>query len=171
MAKNVELKGYDELLAMMKQLPESVSVKVIRSAERQALKPALQAMRQNAASRTGVVTGRYRRSIGIKLLRGSSTRVATLAGVRYGGTLGAPHAHLVEKGTVHRKLKTPRTVTFTTKAGATITSQVSHTGRVQARNVIADAIRSTETQVLNGFAVSLQKALVTTMRRYAKKYA
>lgn len=167
----IDTSAIDEVLELMKQLPDAVNKKVLASAERTALRPVNKHMQQLLAQRTNKLTGRLSGAIGIKLLKSNSPyNVSTLAGVRYGGRLGAPHAHLIEYGTSERQLKAPRVVTFKTKDGRSITANVTKTGKVEGRHFIADAISANEGKVQNEMNLQVLKSLDRYMRRLNKKF-
>jgi hypothetical protein len=169
---NVSMPGFKEVAKLMATLPDAVNRKILLSAEREALGPANRTLKQLTAQRTGVVTGRLRASIGIKALRAKDPwTVTSLAGARYGGRLGAPHFHLVEKGTQERELKQTRLLSFKTKGGQVITATIKKTGKVQGRHMVADTIERHSSQVMNDMETTVLRSIERSMSRLNKNFS
>jgi hypothetical protein len=90
-------------------------------------------------------------------------------GYRY-GTLGAPHAHLVEAGTKQRRLKKPRVLTFVLPSGESVTARVTNTGVMPAYEVMNDAINLNRAEVEKNFPAEVGRSIDRVAKKYAKKY-
>ncbi len=110
---NVKLEGVKEIDELLRKLPESLSAKIIESANRAAVKPLIAKAKANAPKGK---TGNLVNSIGIAsrvkaVGKGGATIKAskglTIVGPRRGKGKGQKghHAHLVEYGTAERVRK------------------------------------------------------------------
>lgn len=101
MEGNLQLHGFKELDALLKELPDEMAKKVLEQTVRAGGKIVLDAAKQKVPVRTG----RLRNSLVIKKDSGAFRRfgsVKYLVGANLSARRGltAPHAHLVEFGTV-----------------------------------------------------------------------
>jgi hypothetical protein len=165
---NVQLKGFKEVQELLRGLgSEAITRKVLLSAERDALKPVVSDMKTNLAGATEQKTGNLASSIGVKALRGKSKASTTsLAGMRTGGKFKGYHGHIIDQGTVERKYKTRRKISFTGASGKVV-AFASGTGRVQATHFAQNAIDSNRQGVLDNF----ERSVVDSMNRYIKRKA
>lgn len=159
-----ELHGVKELLAMFDQLPTvSMQKTVVRNALTKSCAPIVEAARASVP----VVTGNLRDSIHVsRSLKPSqrSTGYYDRSTVTVYVGSDAPHAHLVEFGTVKRVLEKPRIVTIN---GRTVT--ITQTGMVSPQPFLRTAWDATKRQALGMFADQMRDQIYKAARRLAKR--
>lgn len=161
-----ELHGVKELLAMFDQLPTvSMQKTVLGNALVRAGEPIAEAAR---ASCPVGPTGNLRRSIHVSRKLNPSQRKGwrdrSVVTVYVGSN--APHAHLVEFGTVERTLKKPRNILFN---GRWVT--IRSTGFVSPNPFLRNAWDAMKYKALKMFAGEMEQQIYMAARRLAKRAA
>lgn len=161
-----QLHGVKELLAMFDQLPTVAMQKtVLRNALVKAGDPIVEAAK---ASCPVGPTGNLRESIhvsrSLKPSQRKGWRDRSVVTVYVGSN--APHAHLVEFGTVDRSLKKPRNVLFN---GRWVT--ITHTGFVSPNPFLRNAWDAMKGEALKIFAKEMEQQIYKAARRLSKRAA
>ena len=141
----LETFGVPELDALWKQLSDTQKRNVEISNWRKASKPMLSAIKTNASSMHGKVTGNLARSIGSSPVRGAA--ILQLGARRFGNWKGY-HAHLVSDGTKERF----------TESGAS-------RGKVDGSKFFDLGYQSTEKQVVDEY----RKNRIETFHRFIQR--
>ncbi|MFA5436283.1 MAG: HK97-gp10 family putative phage morphogenesis protein [Candidatus Neomarinimicrobiota bacterium] len=168
-----ELFGMKELMDALDELPTIAMQKsIVRNAAKRALKPTAELYKsalpwapkpkQYAKSKhlrdSVEITSALKRS-----QKKDGRRVGKDEIVMYVGS-SAPHAHLVEWGTVERKHKTPTTAPI-----GDVVRVVQETGRVPAKPYLRQAWESTKIGVIKIFSDEMKKELEKAAKRLAAK--
>lgn len=160
-----ELTGVKELCALLEQLPTVAMKKtVVRNALKKAGQPILQAA---VASVPLGPTGNLRNSLKISTSlkesqRGRGYYDRSKVTVYVGSD--APHAHLIEFGTVERILKEPRKVLLNGKW-----VEIKTTGHTSPNPFLRSAWDSMKMTALKIFAIEMKNELYKSARRLAKR--
>jgi len=160
-----QLTGLKELMDALEQLPTIAMKKgVIRNALKEAAKP----IEEAAKSSVPVVTGNLRDSIGISTSLKPSQRKGRFDRSSVTVYIGssAPHAHLVEFGTVERVLDEPRIVTI---KGRTV--KITTTGFMPPNPFLRNAWDANKEKALKLLGQALWRQIAKSARRLAKKAA
>jgi len=154
---DIDFQGLDEAL---KQLPKTYSRTVLRNALKKAGKPIQEVAKANAP----VDEGDLQKSIMISTkVRGRRVRAKTGAIVFVGST--APHAHLVEFGTVERFKKSKNAFSRAYNTGG------ASTGKMPANPFFTHAWDRTKKIAYNILKVELWSELERASKRLAKRAA
>ncbi len=155
---NVKLEGIKEIDELLRKLPDSLSAKIIESANRAAVKPLIEKAKANAPEGN---TGNLVDSIGIaSRVKGGATIKAskglTIVGPRRGKGKGQQghHAHLVEYGTAERVQKSTGKSTGSISPG---------------KPFMKPAWISTQVEVRKNIKEELGKSVIRTMKKTVKK--
>ena len=160
-----ELKGLKELIKLLDELPTVAMQKtVVRNALTKSCGPIVEA----AKASVPVVTGNLRDSIHVSRQLKPSQRTSgyydrSTVTVYVGSD--APHAHLVEFGTVERVLDKPRVVTLPN--GSTV--KITTTGQMSPRPFLRQAWDSMKRKALEMFADQMREQIYKSARRLAKR--
>lgn len=144
----IDLRGEAELIRKLKQLDTKTGIAAIKSALRKAGNKIKASVIQEAPE----VTGNLKRSI--KVFNDGSNGSKGGALIRVGADRKiAPHAHLVEFGTVERHLDKPNVVTVST--GQTFT--FTHTGIMPPNNFFERGYESSKQVAITVFADEIKQ--------------
>lgn len=159
-----ELKGLKEMIKLLDELPTVAMQKtVVRNALSKSCGPIVEA----AKSSVPVVTGNLRDSIHVSRQlkpsqRDSNYRDRSSVTVYVGSS--APHAHLVEFGTVERVLDEPRIVTI---KGRTV--KITTTGFMPPNPFLRKAWDAMKSKALDMFAEQMREQIYKAARRLARR--
>lgn len=123
MAKGFEMKGFQEIEKVLAALPDKLGPKVLTQTLRKAAKP----LTDEAKRLVPVDSGELKKSIGVIAAKDFGNYTGVYVGPRRGIYAGH-HAHLVEYGTVMRKLDKPILI----KIGGKLVT-ITHTGTMPAK--------------------------------------
>ncbi len=144
--QGIDLTGQAELIKKLKQ----ISTKTGSNALKKALRKAGNKIRTSVKGEAPEVTGNLKRSI--KVFNDGSNASKGGALVRVGADRRiAPHAHLVEFGTVERELTKPSVVRLASGEVFTITE----TGRMPANNFFERGYNSSKDEAIQLFITEI----------------
>ena len=132
MAKGFEMHGFEDIDRVLAALPGKLGPQVLTRTLRKAAKP----LTDEAKRLVPKDSGELAKSIGVIAAKDFGDYTGVYVGPRRGFYAGH-HAHLVEYGTVMRKLDKPRVVKI---GGKTVT--ITHTGTMPAKPFMRPAYDS-----------------------------
>ncbi len=161
-----ELTGVKELTRLLDQLPTvSMRKTVVRNALKKAGQPIVMAAKASVPVEDGYLRDSLQVSTKLKESQKPKGRRDRTTVTVYVGS-SAPHAHLVEFGTVERKLKTPRVAKI--KGHYAV---ITTTGFVSPNPFMRKAWDAMKTTALKIFAQEMKVELYKSARRLAKRAA
>jgi HK97 gp10 family phage protein len=167
MSKVISLTGDKQLDRLFRDLPKSLTSKVVTSALKDSAKPMVRAAKSNIDS---VKTGNLKRSIGTVTDKSKDYKGSIRVGARMKkgskNMLGF-HAHFIEFGTAPRKPKTGKTLKFEGSGGLTVYPK-SVKG-VVAKPFMRPAYNSTKGNVTKEFGEIAGNKLLMKMNRVISK--
>lgn len=123
---DIEIKGVDELLRKLRQLPEKVQKRVVVGAVRAAAKPLI----KEARAKVPVDTGNLKKSIGVTKRRSKNKNIIHFSiSPRKGGKYNGFYGHFVEFGTSKMPAKPFLRPAFESKGKETIEAAKQYMAR------------------------------------------
>lgn len=164
-----ELVGLEDLIRNLEELPTiSMQKTVLRNALKKAGKPIADLARENAPYDPNPHDGKHLREtieVSTKLKASQKKgRISDRTAVTVYVGSSAPHAHLVEFGTIERVLKKPRVVNL---KGKMVT--IKSTGRVKPNPFMRDAWDQMKMTALKIFGEEMRNEIYKAARRLAKR--